>query len=240
MKKSIVPVLLIVTALFSCSKHDSGEDTLINSQDLPKSVDAFISNNYPAEAIYQAYSVSGKNEKYLVILSSDEDLVFDHNGSFIGEGEQYADSGHHHKKHHHGIGHIHFGIPVDSLAASITGYVGTNFPGYKIKHAETDSLCSYGLVTELMILNNGTNPLKLYFSQNEVYLMQGTRILSSTLPDAVKTALASHYPGYSLTEKSEKYILADNYTVEYIAFLTKDDARKRVIIREDGNEVCNQ
>lgn len=239
MKKSIVPILLIVIALFSCSKHESGEETLINSQDLPKPADAFITNNYPAESVYQAYSVSGKHEKYLVILTSDEDLVFDNNGSFIGEGEQYANCGHH-NKHHHGVGHIHFGIPIDSLAASITGYVSINFPGYKIKHAEMDSICSEGLVTELMIFNSETNPLKLYFSENEAYLMQGTRILSSTLPGAVKTTLASHYPNYSLTEKSEKYLLADNYTVEYFTFLSQNTVRKRVIIREDGTEICSQ
>ena len=229
-------MLFFAIALFSCSKHDSGGEQTISVADLPKSVIRYIDNNYPAESIYKAATMHSKDVQYIVTLTSDEDLKFDQNGSYTGEGDTYPKHG----EHHHGKGHHHTGVPSDSLPANIKDYISTNFAGYTIRHAETDSICSYGMVTEVMIFKSATTPLKLYFLNTGSFLMQGTRILSGDLPQAVKESVASHYAGFALTEKSEKYILADNYSVEYFIFLSQGTARKHLIIKEDGTVVCEQ
>jgi hypothetical protein len=237
MKKLIIPMLLLVTAFVSCSKHN--EEKLIAVSDLPSSVTSYIANNYPAEYIYKAASVRDSHASYLVTLNSDEELSFDHDGGFLGEGKEDNHHGHHYEHHHPGEGHHHNGFDTDSLPASITDYISTNFADYTIHHAETDSICSDGVVTEVMIFKQGSEPLKLYFTTTGTFLMQGTRILSSDLPEAVKTTIASGFPGYSLRERSEKYVLADNYTVEYFIFLCQGEAHKEVIIKEDGTTLCN-
>ena len=239
MKKVILPMLFFAIAFVSCSKKESDEQT-ININDLPKSVISYIDNNYPAESIYEAVKVNDKEVKYTVTLTSDEKIEFDHNGGFIREGNMDLHHNGHKGHHHHGKGHHHDGIPSDSLSAAITEYISVNFAGYTIRHGEKDSICSDGIVTEVMIFNSDSPPTKLYFNSTDSYLMQGSRVLSSDLPQAVKEAIASNYTGYSLTEKSEKYTLADNYTVEYFIFLYQGETHKQLIIKEDGTVVCEQ
>jgi len=235
MKKVIFPILLFLTVLISCSKHDNGGQT-INVADLPQAVVTYTNNNYPAESIYSAVKFHEKNAEYVVTLTSDEDLTFDQNGGFVGEGETSEPHGHHHGKHPH-----HQGVPSESLPPAITGYISSNFAGYSIKHAETDSICSAGAVTEVVISRQGSSWLKLYFVTNgSSFLMQGWRIPSNDLPQAVKDAVSSHYAGYTLTEKSEKYTLSDNYTIEYLLFLSMGQTKKHAIINEDGTLVCDQ
>jgi len=189
MKKVIFPMLLLLIASVSFSKHESGAEQTISVTDLPKSVISYIDNNYPAESIYQAVKTNDREVEFIVTLTSDEDLEFDHNGNFIGEGLMNLDHCNH---HHHGKGHHHQGIPPDSLSSVITNYVLTNFAGYTIRHAETDSICSDGIVTEVMIFKSSTTSLKLYFSSAGLFLMQGDRIPSRDLPQAVKEAITLH------------------------------------------------
>ncbi len=236
MKKMIFPMLLFVTVLISCSKHDSGNEQTINVSDLPKSVVSYVDNNYPAESIYKAATVRDRNVKYAVTLTSDEIVEFDKNGGFIADEMSFMHAG----EHHHGKGHHHHGVPSDSLSTAVKTYISTNFAGYAIRHAETDSICSDGLVTQVVLFKQGIAPVKLYFNSAGTFLMQGSRVVSSDLPAAVKEAIATHYTGYTLTEKSEKYVLADNYSVEYFIFLIRGDARKHVIIKEDGTVVCDR
>jgi len=236
MKKVILPMLLIVIAAISCSKHDQGAEQTINVADLPKSVVSYIDNNYPAETIYKAVKVRDRDVNYDVTLTSDEHVEFDKNGGFVGEGMTYL----HHGEHHHGKGHHHHGVPTDSLPALVQTYISTNFAGYAVRHAETDSICAYGKVTQVVLFKSSTPPVKLYFDNAGAYLMQGTRVPSSDLPQAVKAAITGNYAGYTLTEKSEKYVLADNFTVEYFVFLIQGDIHKHLIIREDGTVVCVQ
>ncbi|MEI7662132.1 MAG: PepSY-like domain-containing protein [Bacteroidota bacterium] len=236
MKRVIVPMLLLATAIISCSKHDSGAEQTISVADLPKSVISYVDNNYPAESIYKAVKVHGREVTYSITLTSDEQVYFDKNGGFAGEGMTFLHKG----EHHHGKGHHHHGVPSDSLSTVVKNYIATNYAGYTFRHAETDSICSNGLVTQVVLFKPGSTPIKLYFSSTGSFLMQGTRVPSSDLPQAVKTTIASNFTGYSLTEKSEKYILADNFTVEYFVFLVQGEIRKHLIIKEDGTVVCIQ
>lgn len=229
-------MLLFVTALISCSKHDSGDEQTINVSDLPKSVVSYVDNNYPAESIYKAATVHNRNVKYAVTLTSDEVVEFDKNGGFVAGEMSFMHPG----EHHHGKGHHHHGVPSDSLSAAVKTYISTNFAGYSIRHAETDSICSDGPVTQVVLFRQGIEPVKLYFNNAGTFLMQGSRMVSSDLPQAVKQAITAHYAGYTLTEKSEKYVLADNFTVEYFIFLIQGETRKHVIIREDGTVVCDR
>ena len=237
MKKVIIPMLFLGIALFSCKK-ENGKVQDISVASLPQAVVTYVANNYPAETIYKAAEVSDGPTKYVVTLTSDEEITFDHHGGFIGEGEYHGQGRHH--GDHHGEKHHHDGVPSDSLSSAIQAYIATNFAGYTIRHAEHDSICSSGLVTEVMIFKSGSEPLKLYFSEAGEYLMQGTRVSSVLLPQAVKTVLSANYAGYTVSEKSEKYTLADNFSIDYFVFIRQDSLHKHLIFRDDGTLICSQ
>jgi len=236
MKKLIIPFLFLGFVMFSCSKHEMRDEKQITIASLPKSVTSYIQNNYPAESIFEALEVSDNAVRYVVILSSNEDVEYDHRGGFLGENLAFR----HDEHHHHDGGVHHNGTPYDSLSSVIRTYISTNFADYRVLHAETDSICSIGMVTAVMVSRPGLTPLKLYFDATGIFLMQGNRIASSDLPQLVKSMVTSQFPGYALTEKSEKYLLADNFSVEYFLFPYQGETRKHVIVREDGTIVCMQ
>ena len=239
MKKMIIPMLFIGIALMSCSKKEHETEQDISAASLPKSVVSYVENNYPAESIYKAVEFSDSHAKYVVTLTSDEEVTFDENGSVVPEGQNHGHHGNH-EGHHHGKGHHHDEVPSDSLSTTIKDYVATNFAGYTIRHAEKDSLCAYGKITEVMIFKSSSEPLKLYFNASDEFLMQGTRFSSSDLPQVIKTTITTNYADYSVREKSEKFILADNISVEYFVFLYQGDIHKQLILKEDGTLVCEQ
>ncbi|MFZ4401496.1 MAG: PepSY-like domain-containing protein [Bacteroidales bacterium] len=247
MKKVILMVFILAIGFTSCKKdsNDSPEQTItINS--LPASITQYIDNNYPDASLYQAATVKHADAKYIVTLNTDEELAFTENGSYLGDGEMYHNkkhkNGHHSHPGHHGGHHgnsTNHGIPVNSLSSNITAYLSSNYPAYSIKHAEADSSCQYGLITEVVIFQSGVAHLKLYFDPSGSFLMSSSRLMYPNLPILVQTAITTTYAGYNPKNKALKLDLANN-TVEYYVYIFNGQTHKRITIADTGVVICEQ
>jgi len=267
MKRVIFPMLVLLAAFSSCSKDEStasSTETAISVKSLPASVTTYVANNYPAETITSAITVSNAAASYIVSLNTTEELAFDDNGSYLGDGTRYhADSdslgggrhgGHHGDSlggghdgdslgngHHggHGNGQHSNGIAITSLPVTITDYFAANYAGYTAEHAEMDTLCQFGVVIEVMAKSEGLEPLKLFFDASGTFLMKGERAQYSAAPQAVSDYITANYSIYTIRTKMEKLTLADA-SVEYTIFMEISGLRKSVIVKSDGIFVCEK
>jgi hypothetical protein len=267
MKRVIFSMLVLLAALSSCSKDEStasSTETAISVKSLPVSVTTYVANNYPAETITSAVKVSNAAASYIVSLNTTEELAFDHNGSYLGDGAGYhadGDSigGARHGKHngdslgggHHGdsLGNGHHGghghgqhgggIAIDSLPVAITEYIAVNYAGYTAEHAETDTLCQFGAVIEVMAKMEGSEPIKLFFDASGTFLMKGNRAEYSTAPQAVSDYITANYSTHTIRTRMEILTLADA-TVQYTVFMELSGVRKSVTVKSDGTFVCEK
>ena len=247
MKKVILAMFIIAIGFASCKKDtNSSTEQTISISSLPSTVTNYVSNNYPDASIYKAVSLTHSDANYILTLNTEEEIAFDNAGSYLGDGANYHHPGHHGHHGHHGDGHndgdaddVNNGIPIDSLSTSITGYVTTNYPGYTIKHAEKDSTCQYGSVTEVVINQSSTPHIKLYFDVTGTYLMSSSRLMYANLPVAVKDTITANYTTYVPRIVALKLSLANN-SIEYNVFLNNGATHKRVTITDLGVVVCEQ
>ncbi|NVN94647.1 MAG: PepSY-like domain-containing protein [Bacteroidetes bacterium] len=247
MKKVILAMFIIAIGFTSCKKdsNDSKEQT-VSLSSLPASITQYVDSNYPDASLYEAAMVKHATAKYIVTLNTDEELAFTENGSYLGDGEKYHNQGHKDKHHshqgHHGGHHgntTNHGIPIDSLSSSIIGYVTTNYPAFTVKHAEADSTCQYGMITEVVIFQQGVAPIKLYFDPSGSYLMSSSRLMYTNLPVVVKNTITASYATYSPKIKALKLDLANN-TVAYYVYLFNGQTHKRITIADTGVVICEQ
>lgn len=243
MKKVIFAMFIIAIGFASCSKDSNDSEQAISISSLPASVTNYVSNNYPDASIYQAVTVKSKDANYILTLNTDEELAFDKEGSYVGDGANFhgkhGHNGHHGDGHHGNTNCNNVGIPIDSLSASITGYVSSNYPAYTIRHAERDSTCQYGYVTEVAIHQNGMPNIKLYFDATGTFLMSSSRLMYANLPAAVKTTVTTNYATFTPRNVALKLDMANN-TIEYFVFLKDTTTHKRVTITDAGVVVCEQ
>jgi hypothetical protein len=261
MKKIEIIMLISLLAMFSCKKENSGttsstttSTSTMNVADLPPAVTDYIDNNYPDATIYAATKQTNSQALYLVTLSTEEQLAFDGNGNCLGDGQDFdggGGPGPHGDSLHPGHGHPGHGCPgnwinIDSLPVAIVSYIGTNWPGWKIWHAESDSLCPVGLETEVVIRDTATRPrqeMKLFFDPLSNYLMMGQRIKYQDLPDVVKTYISANFDPKRKSERAEKLTLADN-SLNFAIYLKnlKHPHMKhlRVVLTDAGTLVCQQ
>lgn len=250
-------LFIIAAALTSCNKDKTTPDTQpLTTADLPALATDYIYNNYPDATIEYVVAVSNSVASYLVTLNTAEELAFTKTGGYLGDGAGYhhgkpgddslhcdtIHGGGHHGGGHHGGGHHGGGqhgteIPIDSLPTAITDFITASYSGYIIRHAELDSLCPDGLVTEVMICLPGSEPVKLVFDAGNTLLVTAGRIPYADVPQAVKDFITANYAGYKVSWKAEKFTLADS-TVQYMIWLKLDQTRKSVRIKEDGTLVC--
>lgn len=253
-KVMIVMLVTMLAALSSCNKDDQSvpSSQVSDVSSLPAKAVSYAVENYPDATIDYVLLQTNAVARYIAVLNTTEELAFTSAGDYLGNGKQYH-GGHHlgdtlhgdtiHGNGHHGGGHHggHHGnlIPVDSLPVTITDYIAANYPGYSVMHAEYDTLCPEGIVKEVMVGIIGSEPVKLVFDANDIFLIQATRILYSTVPQAVKDSVAANYAAYQVSNKSEKLIMADN-TVQYSVYIRLDADRKKVRLTDAGTLVCVQ
>jgi hypothetical protein len=240
MKKILLVLLVVVTAMSSCKKDKTTDPSATNQTSntaLPLKAVAYITNNYPDATIDYYFAVTNGSADYLVTLNTKEELAFNKTGDFIGKGENFhgGSAG----DTIHGGGPHGGGIPIDSLPAVLKDYVAANFAGYTIRHAEYDSICFNGLVIEVMLFQTGIEPLKLYFEPSGIFLMRSDRMLYSDLPQVVTNFVTANYTGYTAANKAEKLTLAGG-TLQYVVYLFKDSIQKSVRIDAAGTLICEQ
>jgi len=251
MKKFEVLIFMTLLALFSCNKEKSsntGDSSSMNVAALPATVTSYINDNYPDATIYTAAQLANNEAKYIVLLSTEEELAFDASGHFLGDGQSYChgggpfpggDSLHH--------GHPWHGCPpnwinIDSLSAPIKLYIATDYPNYQTWHAEKDSICPTGAVIEVMIRKKGSHPpidLKLFFDLTNDYLMMAERIRFNELPQAVRTYINTNFGNMHQCDMAEKLTLADS-SINYAVFIDKPHDHQRVVLTAAGTLVCEQ
>ncbi len=129
-------------------------------------------------------------------------------------------------------------IAIDSLAADINSYISTNYAGYVVLHAQTDTICE-GPVTEVMVVLAAAQPVKLVFDPSGVFLFKGERFDYANVPAEVSAAITSGYSTFVPMKKCEKYTLADS-SVKYKIHLRNQDVRKAVTVNADGSISCEK
>ena len=250
-------LLLIVTmaALSSCNKKSETGVTSVSVADLPLKASQYIDTNYPDASVLYVVALKQSSASYIVTLNTTEELAFTSVGDFLGDGAKFH-GGHHggegdtthcgdtiHGGGHHGGGHgggpHENGIPIDSLSSTIKAYIQANFAAYTIKHAELDLICPEGLVTEVVIIIAGQEPVKLYFDAAKSYLLQDARVLYTSVPQAVQSYITANYHGYSTCNRATKYTMADN-SLQFLIYLHLNQTRKVVRLKADGTLVCEK
>ena len=250
----IVMLVTMLAALSSCNKNDQAvpSSQVTDVAALPANAVSYAVDNYPDATIDYVLLQANAAAKYIAVLNTTEELAFTSTGDYLGDGKQYRGGHHagdtlhvdtihgggHHGGRHHG-GHNGNQIPVDSLPVMITDYIAANFAGYSVMHAEHDTMCPEGAVKEVMISIGSSEPLKLVFDANDIFLMQANRMLYSTIPQTVKDYITANYATYQVSSKSEKLTLADN-SVQYSVYIRLDADRKKVRLTDFGIMVCVQ
>jgi len=254
----MVFMLVILVGLSACKKSQTTTTTTTTTAaSLPLKATAYIDSNYPDASIDYVVALTGSNAKYIVTLNTAEELAFTEAGDFLGDGKNFHD-GHHggdticgdtnhrgggrHGGGHHGGGHEGgpgHGIPVDSLPAAITAYITANFTGYKINHAELDTLCPNGAVIEVMIGMMGAEPKKAVFDAGNNYLLWAKRIRYADVPQAVKDHITANYGTYQVCNRGELLTMADG-SLQYTVYLMLGQTHKFVRLKAGGNLVCEK
>ncbi len=251
----IVALVTMVAVLNSCNKNDQSvpSNQVTDATALPAKAVTYASENYPDATIDYVLLQTNLVAKYIAVLNTTEELAFTSTGDYLGDGKQFRGGHHdgdtihgdtihgggHHGGGHHGGGHHGNQIPVDSLPVMIKDYIAANFAGYSVIHAEYDTLCPEGAVTEVMIVISSSEPLKLVFDSNDAFLMQSGRVLYSSLPQAVRDSVTANYATYQVSNRSEKLTLADN-SIQYVVYLRLNADRKKVRLTDSGMVVCVQ
>lgn len=132
--------------------------------------------------------------------------------------------------------HFRNEIAIDSLSADINTYVSTNYSGYTVLHAESDTICE-GAVTEVLVAIGGAQPLKLVFDASNVYLMKAERFAYADVPAEVSTAVTTNFSTYSVMKKCEKQTLPDG-SIKYVVHFRSTDAHKVATFNADGSVSC--
>ncbi len=129
-------------------------------------------------------------------------------------------------------------IAIDSLAAEIVAYISTNYAGYTVLHAETDTICE-GAVTEVLITLANAQPMKLIFDSANVYLFKAERMDYSNVPAVISEAVTANYSLYTAMKRCEMYTLTDN-TLRYKVYLRSSTTNKNVTFNADGTVSCEK
>lgn len=246
MKKIIFAVIICTAILSSCSKDENSyNEQSIDIASLPAAITQYVDNYYPDASISEASLITSDETNYLLTLNTSEELAFSKSGSYLGNSSAILTGNHGHGGHHgHGGGHHGHGnhandISVDSLSTDILNYISTNYSGYSSLHAEIDTMCQFGNVTEVMIGISGSSPFKLVFDTANVFVLRAERIAVTTIPQTVIDAITNTYTGFTIKPKAEKFTLADS-SIEYNIFINQSSNRKQITIKADATIVCEK
>ena len=164
-----------------------------------------------------------------------------YSGNGPGVGGPAPDSTHVGKPKSGGHGHDrHFRneVSVDSLTVTINTYISTNYAGYSVIHAETETICQ-GAVTQVMVCTTASEPVELIFDTAGTFLFKGERIKYADVPTEISAAVTALYSTFTVMKRSEKLTSADG-SVQYEVFMVLIGVRKSVIFNADGTVACEK
>ncbi|NVN94641.1 MAG: PepSY-like domain-containing protein [Bacteroidetes bacterium] len=219
----------------------------IEVSSLPAIITQYIDNYYPDASISEALVITSREPNYLITLNTYEELVFNKTGSYLGnvivfQNEHHFPGVNHVNEDaggHSGQGHHGNGISINSLSTDILNYISTNYSGYSALHAEMDTMCQFGNITEVMIGISGSNPVKLVFDTTNIFVLKAERITVSNIPQAVIDAITNIYTAYNIKPIAEKFTLADS-SIGYNIYINQLLIRKQITIKSDATIVCEK
>lgn len=129
-------------------------------------------------------------------------------------------------------------IAIDSLASGITSYISSNYSGYTVLHAETDTICE-GVVTEVFVSKASAQPIKLVFDSVNVFIFKAERIEYANVPASISAAIALNYTSYTVMQRCEVYTFTDN-SLKYKIYLRNTESQKAITFNADGTISCEK
>tara|TARA_R100000935_G_C2802858_1_gene151313 strand:+ start:319 stop:1065 length:747 start_codon:yes stop_codon:yes gene_type:complete len=167
-------------------------DAYVNPASLPQSILTYISSNYPNNTITEAEVEDNNN--YEVELDNGLELVFDHQGNFLGIDDDSNDN---------------FGdedIAVGDLPENILTFINTHFPGVTIEGAEMENNGNYEVElsddTELVFDTNGNFLGRADDDDNDD--RDDDDIAVSELPQLIRDYIAENYPDNTIIEAEKE------------------------------------
>ena len=136
--------------------------------------------------------------------------------------------------------HFENEIAIDSLATDIATYISTNYSGYTVLHAETDTICE-GAVTEVLVTLANAQPVKLVFDSANAYLFKAERTEYVSVPTLISDAVTANYSTYTVMKRCEQYTMADS-SLKYNVYLkdSNSNTKKNVTFNADGTVSCEK
>ncbi|MFN5208877.1 MAG: PepSY-like domain-containing protein [Bacteroidota bacterium] len=209
----------------------------ISLSDLPSAVVEFTNNHFPDADINSAFSLKNSKASTIVALSNGEQLAFDDEHNYLGEGDDFRPKKKHGKKGKHGDKKCDDCMEVDAIPAAVKEYVAANYPDYTLACAEKESNCVLGSSLEVKLKSASYDKIKLLFNESGAYMGSGTRIEYSSLPAAVSAYVQTNYSGYKTGHKVQKFISASG-AVSYCIVVRNEDNKKKICLAEDGTFIC--
>ena len=134
--------------------------------------------------------------------------------------------------------HFRNEVSVDSLSTAINTYISTNYSGYSVIHAETDTICQ-GAVTEVLVCTTSSEPVKLIFDAAGTFLFKAERIKYADVPTVISAAVTANYSTYTVMKRAAKLTLTDG-SIQYRVFLDLSGVHKSVTFNADGTVACEK
>ena len=156
----------------------------------------------------------------------------DHDGPGGLKPDSGSVGGHGHERHFKNE------IALDSLPAIINEYILSNYAGYTVIHAETDTICQ-GVVTEVLVCSSTKEPVKLVFDVASVFIFKGERILYTAVSAEVTAAVTANYSTYTVRKRAEKFTLPGG-SIQYKVFMELNKVRHSVIFNAYGTVSCEK
>lgn len=130
-------------------------------------------------------------------------------------------------------------ISLDKLPINIKEYVNKHYPGYAIKKAAYDPLCTGEDAMDIAISKQDSPDYSLIFLFDGTFVQLEEDIDLSKAPAKVLETVKAKYADFQPAHKIESLTLADK-SIAYLVDLTKGTLTKEVILKADGTIVCEQ
>ena len=124
-----------------------------------------------------------------------------------------------------------------AIPASVKPYMEQNYPGYKIKSAQSDPMCDGSPAIDVSITKKGQPNLSLIFKPDGIFVQKEQDVPLKTAPVKIQATIKAKYGAYKAGRQIEKLTLADNST-QYLIDLKKGKVAKEVTISTDGDVIC--
>ncbi len=221
---------------------NSQPDQGVAVSDLPAPILGHLDGNFPGIPIDTAemewqYGMSF----FEVELADGTELYFSEDGTFLcndndgdddGDDDDDDDGDDDDDDDDHG--------PHD-IPANIYTFVQDNYPGSEIREVGHKRLCGGAQALEVKLRGES---FRLFFDTDGNFLFSSSRSSEQALPQAVRDAIASEFPDYSIRDDKVKVLEFEDgskqYQVELRAAGNHDDEEITAIFSEDGSLVCSE